>query len=103
MINSITHQFVPIVSKEKVFPRVLAQPTSSSVYICDLLIKGFAVTGCPGCMRWHYHTTLKIILTPIALGSEADIFAREDEIAALNIFASDFSLIIPHVIYSQRV
>ena len=39
----------------------------------------------------------------IALGSEADIFAREDKIAALNIFASDFSLIIPQVIYSLRM
>ena len=48
---------------EKLFPRVLAQPTLSFVYICDLLIKGFVVTGCQGCKCWHDHTTLNIIIT----------------------------------------
>ena len=32
--------------KEKLFPRILTEPTSSFVYTCDLLFRGFAVIGC---------------------------------------------------------
>ena len=39
------------VFKEKLFPRILTQPTSSFVYICDLLFRGFAVVGCSGFKR----------------------------------------------------
>ena len=48
--------------------------------------------GCPAYKHQHELTTPKFLNTSIALGSKADIFAKDNEIAALNIFTSDFSL-----------
>ena len=63
--------------------------------------------GCPAYKHQHELTTPKFLNTSIALGSKADIFAKDNEIAALNIFTSDFSLhtdlFIPWVIYSPRI
>ena len=85
---------------------MLTQPMSSFVYISDLLLGGFAVIGCTVCKRKQQHITLNFIETSIALGSKAVIFAREDEMPALKIFTSDFSLhndlVIPRFIHSPR-
>ena len=51
------------------------------LFTCDLPFRGFAVIYCSEFKRKHEHTTptfLKIFKT---LGSKADIFTRENEIA----------------------
>ena len=60
------------------------------VYICDLLFGGFAVIGCTEFKRKHECTIPNFIQTSVAFGSKDDIFARYNEIAALNVFTSDF-------------
>ena len=70
-------------SKEKLFPTILTQPTSSFVYICDLHFRGFAVIGCSESKRSHVHTTPNFIKTSSALGSTDAIFFREIKISAL--------------------
>ena len=77
------------------------------VTICDLIFRSIAANGCPTRKHWHEHTTLNFLKPSIALGSKDDIFARENEIASLNVFLPDFSLrtdlVFLRFIYSPRI
>ena len=83
--NLVNHfcEAIAVAFKGKLLPRILTQTTSSFVYICDLLFRGFTVIGCFELKREREYTTPIFIKNSLALGSKDDMSARENNIAAL--------------------
>ena len=77
-------------NERKIIPKNTELVVFIFVYICDLLFGGIAVIRCTEFKRKHECTIPNFIQTSVAFGSKDDFFARDNEIAALNGFTSDF-------------